>query len=121
MALGSIYHIAVMGEEDRLHRGADSREGRKAVLGAPVVERGEEVVADEGRGLGARGVILEIGEAQREVELVSRALAHVGNADLLANAPARRAAADQMGHVVVVEALAEASEIPSRQGREQRA
>ena len=57
--------MAVVGEQDRLDRAAHRRQGLEAVGGAGVVEGEEQVVADEGGGLGAGGESMPATTASR--------------------------------------------------------
>ena len=74
--------------------------------GAVVIEVHQDVVEDDGHRIAVLGVSLEGGDAQREVELVARAVAHRLDPDV--GAACAHAAQNRL--VVVIEVRAEAGE-----------
>ena len=108
----NVRHMAMMGEEHALRRASHIRQDPQPMGGAGVVETGEKIVGDEGRRLGPTGVILHIGEAQGEIELIARALAEAPDGDLLA---AGALAMQRLGVVLAV-GLADARKSPAGEG-----
>ncbi len=88
--------MVVVREDDRLPRAAELGEKAERAGGSGLVEARQEIVADEGQRL--RRAQLQQGEAQRQKQLVARALAHAGDR----HARAVFAKADQHRRVVIV-------------------
>jgi hypothetical protein len=66
-----IRNKAVVREEDGLEVGADVCESKQAGAGTGFIKRGEDIVTDEGNGLAPAGVVVKVGQAKCEVELVA--------------------------------------------------
>ena len=101
-------------EQDRLDAVAHSRERFETVAGAGIVEAGENVVADERRRIGAGGVVLGVGKAERQIELVARAFAQMRDRRPFAVRPASL----ELRLVIVIETLVDPGKGAARQGRE---
>src|ERR1700677_2361237 len=71
----------MMSKENRLNLGGRCREGLQPSQCSLFIPAGEEIIADEWYRFSFLGILLKVGEAQRQVELVSGALAHPFDAD----------------------------------------
>ena len=80
--------VQMVREYDGLNAIADRRERFEASGCAGFVKARENIVANKRRRLGARGIILDIGEAKRKIELVARAFAQMRDRRPLAVGPA---------------------------------
>jgi hypothetical protein len=95
----------VVCEEDDLHSLGDVGEQLERERRALVVEVDEDVVEDERQRIGVTRVSLDRREAQREIELVARAVREALDVDF-----ATRADAHQLGTIFVGDAHREALE-----------
>ena len=113
--LCDLRHVPVVREDDRLNPVANRSQCREAMSRSVFVERRKQVVANERRRLGAHRIVFEVGEPQRQIQLVAGTGAQTADRNPFAG----WSAPNKPERIVIVKILADPVEAAAGQQFEQ--